>query len=164
VTCAATTCRRLRMCRNKGFDGVEADNVDGYRNDSGFPLAAEDQLGFNRRVAALAHSLGLAAGLKNDLDQVASLEPAFEFAVNEECFRYHECAVLSVFIAAKKPVFHVEYDLAPEQFCPQTRGLGFASMRKHTNLDAWRAPVPSVPSPEIRRSSAVQLRTLARAG
>lgn len=131
---------RLQTCRDKGFDGVEADNVDGYANKSGFPLTSEDQLGFNRRVAALVHSFGLAVGLKNDLDQVAELQPDFEFAVNEECFRYHECSVMSAFIAAGKPVFHVEYDVAVEKFCPQTRELGFASMRKHTNLDAWRDP------------------------
>jgi hypothetical protein len=131
---------RLRMCRDKDFDGVEADNVDGYANESGFPLSGEDQLGFNRRVAALVHSFGLAAGLKNDLGQVADLQPDFEFAVNEECFRYHECEVLSAFTAAGKPVFHVEYDVAVEKFCAQTKALGFASMRKHTNLDAWRQP------------------------
>ena len=29
---------RLDMCEEKGFDGVEPDNVDGYLNDTGFPL------------------------------------------------------------------------------------------------------------------------------
>ena len=31
--------RRLDLCRRKGFDGVEPDNVDAYANDSGFPLS-----------------------------------------------------------------------------------------------------------------------------
>ena len=67
--------RRLDLCRAKGFDGVEADNVDGYANDSGFPLNAADQLRFNRFLAAAAHARGLSIGLKNDLEQVAELEP-----------------------------------------------------------------------------------------
>jgi hypothetical protein len=131
---------RLRVCRAKGFDGVEPDNVDGYANASGFPLTAADQLTYNRRLAALAHSLGLAAGLKNDLDQAATLAPAFDFAVNEECAAYRECAALRAFTAARKPVFHVEYEVGTARFCPTARTLGFSSMRKRWELDAWRQP------------------------
>jgi hypothetical protein len=131
---------RFETCRSKGFDAVEPDNVDGYANESGFPLTAADQLTFNRRLAALAHRLNLGVGLKNDLEQAAELAPAFDFAVNEECARYRECERLRVFVAAGKPVFHVEYDLAPDQFCPGVRALGFSSMRKKLDLDAWRQP------------------------
>ncbi|HYN96585.1 MAG TPA: endo alpha-1,4 polygalactosaminidase [Pilimelia sp.] len=129
---------RLRLCRQKGFDAVEADNVDGYANVTGFPLTAGDQLRFNRRVAALAHSLGLAVGLKNDLDQAAALAPDFDFAVVEECFRYAECGKLAPFTAARKPVFAAEYDLPPGAFCGPARRWGFAAMRKRATLDAWR--------------------------
>src|ERR1700691_2456933 len=38
---------RLQMCKEKGFDGVEVDNVDGYENDTGFPLTAAEQLTYN---------------------------------------------------------------------------------------------------------------------
>ena len=129
---------RMRMCKAKGFDAVEADNVDGYANDPGFALTAGDQLRYNRRVAQLAHSLGLAIGLKNDLDQVAALEPYFDFAVNEECFRYRECGKLKPFTRAGKPVFHAEYDVPAKRFCAQARALRFAAMHKRMDLDAWR--------------------------
>jgi hypothetical protein len=131
---------RVRLCQRKGFDAVEADNVDGYANTTGFPLTADDQLVFNRRVAALAHGHGLAVGLKNDLDQAVALEPDFDFAVNEECFRYAECQRLSAFTSAGKPVLHVEYDLRAIDFCDGARALGFASMRKRPELTAWRDP------------------------
>jgi hypothetical protein len=131
---------RFRACRDKGFDAVEADNVDGYANDTGFPLTAGDQLAFNRRLARLAHSLGLAIGLKNDLDQAAQLAGDFDFAVNEECVRYAECGKLAPFTAAGKPVFHVEYDLPTAQFCPTARRAGLTSMAKRPPLDAWREP------------------------
>jgi hypothetical protein len=131
---------RVELCRRKGFDAVEADNVDGYAHETGFPLTADDQLAFNRRLAALAHASGLAAGLKNDLDQAATLEPDFDFAVNEECFRYAECQPLAAFTAAGKPVLHVEYALPVDEFCGRARDLGFASMRKRPELTAWREP------------------------
>ncbi|HEU5109662.1 MAG TPA: endo alpha-1,4 polygalactosaminidase [Micromonosporaceae bacterium] len=129
---------RFELCKRKGFDAVEPDNVDGYANDSGFPLTAADQLRFNRRVAALAHRLGLAVGLKNDVEQAAALAPAFDFAVNEECFAYDECGALRVFIRARKPVFHVEYEGSTASFCPAARRLGFTSMRKRLDLGVWR--------------------------
>jgi hypothetical protein len=131
---------RFAMCRQKGFDAVEPDNVDAYSNRTGFGLTAANQLTFNRRIADLAHGMGLAVGLKNDVEQVRALAPYFDFAVNEECASYDECGVLSAFTKAGKPVFHVEYDLRPAQFCPTTLKLGFSSLRKHLSLDAWRQP------------------------
>jgi hypothetical protein len=129
---------RFATCRTKGFDGVEPDNVDGYDNDTGFPLTAADQLTFNRRVADLAHRTGLAVGLKNDVEQASALVAAEDYAVDEECARYRECDALRGFISAGKPVFHAEYDLAVTSFCPVTRPLGFSSIRKHLDLGAWR--------------------------
>lgn len=129
---------RFDTCKSKGFDAVEPDNVDGYANESGFPLSAADQLTFNRRLADLAHGRGLAIGLKNDVDQAAALEPYFDFAVNEECAQYDECDKLAVFVRAGKPVFHVEYEQESGGFCPGSRRLGFSSLRKKPELDAWR--------------------------
>lgn len=132
--------KRLDMCRDKGFDAVEPDNMDGYKNRTGFPLTAADQLRYNRLIAGMAHERGLAVGLKNDLDQVPKLLPDFDFAVNEQCAEYDECGSLAPFVAAGKAVFHVEYELTTAQFCPQARKLGLSSMRKRYELDAWRQP------------------------
>ncbi|MEU6977107.1 MULTISPECIES: endo alpha-1,4 polygalactosaminidase [unclassified Streptomyces] len=129
---------RLDMCRTKGFDAVEPDNMDGYRNATGFPLTAADQLRYNRLIARLAHDRGLAVGLKNDLDQIPALLPDFDFAVNEQCAQYEECALLTPFVKAGKAVFHVEYEREPAQFCPGSRSLGLSSMRKEYDLGAWR--------------------------
>jgi hypothetical protein len=133
---------RMDLCAKKGFDGVEPDNVDAYQNDSGFSLTAKDQAAYNKALAKLAHARGLAIGLKNDLDQVATLQPSFDFAINEECFEYDECTVLRAFIKAGKPVFHVEYSVPIATFCPTTTALGFSSMRKDLDLDASRTPCP----------------------
>jgi hypothetical protein len=129
---------RLDLCRAKGFDGVEPDNVDGYDNATGFRIRAADQLRFNRFLAREAHARGLSVGLKNDVDQAAALEPSFDWALVEECFRYRECEALAPFVRAGKAVFSVEYDLATRSFCDRARRLGFMAMRKRSGLGAWR--------------------------
>ncbi|MEU2156149.1 endo alpha-1,4 polygalactosaminidase [Streptomyces sp. NPDC019396] len=132
--------RRFDMCRDKGFDAIEPDLMDAYLNDTGFPLTAEHQLAFNRMLARLAHQRGLSVGLKNDLPQIPQLVRDFDFAVNEECAQYEECALLTPFIKAGKAVFHVEYALPTGEFCAEARRLGLSSMRKRLNLDPWREP------------------------
>lgn len=101
---------RLDLAVLRGFDGVEPDNVDGYANDSGFPLTAADQLAFNRFIANEAHKRNLSVGLKNDLDQITGLVEYFDFAVNEQCHEFDECDLLAPFTNAGKAVFNAEYD------------------------------------------------------
>jgi len=132
---------RLDLCKAKGFDAVEPDNVDGYTNVSGFPLTSDDQLRFNRWLADAAHARGLGIGLKNDVEQVPALVTHFDFAVNESCVTYNECRTLTPFVAAGKAVFHVEYG-KKTTFCAQTKALGLSSMIKRSDLGAYRQPCP----------------------
>lgn len=129
---------RFDICKQKGFDAVEPDNVDGYDNESGFALTSADQIAYNTMLADLAHERGLAVGLKNDLDQVDRLVGSFDFAVNEQCFQYAECDVLERFIKAGKPVFHVEYEVATAKFCAATTAMGLSSIRKDLSLEVKR--------------------------
>ena len=103
---------RIEACRAKGFDAVEPDEIDGYSNDSGFPLTAADQLAYNRAVASWAHEAGLSVGLKGDIDQAADLVSSFDWTLNEECFRYDECQLLNAFVKADKAVWIAEYRAA----------------------------------------------------
>jgi hypothetical protein len=131
--------RRLGICKRKGFVAVDFDNVDGYANDSGFPLTGTDQLRYNRYLARAAHRRGLAAGLKNDIGQVPALARSFDFAVNEQCFQYHECGVLAKhFVRHGKAVLHIEYKGRPHQYCARARKLGFSSLHKHLDLGSYR--------------------------
>jgi hypothetical protein len=129
---------RIRICAQKGFDGIEFDNVDAYSNRSGFPLTARDQLRYNEWLANAAHKAGLSAALKNDVEQVKQLLPYFDFTLNEQCFQYHECGTLQPFIDAGKPVFNVEYKLDIDEFCPQANAMNFNSLKKKLSLGAWR--------------------------
>ncbi len=133
---------RLDMCAQKGFDAVEADNVDGYANGTGFPLTGAHQIAYNRFLAGAAHARGLGIGLKNDVEQIGSLVGFFDFAVNEECAQYDECELLVPFIKDGKAVLHAEYSSTTEEYCPLTTRLGFSSIRKNPDLDAWRQLCP----------------------
>ncbi len=131
---------RLDLCAQRGFDGVEFDNVDAWSANTGFPISREDQLRYNARLANEAHLRGLSAVLKNDVEQAAALEPYFDLAVNEECFRWKECDRLAPFTDAGKPVFQVEYDLAAADFCPSANAKNFNSLKKKLSLGVWRVP------------------------
>jgi hypothetical protein len=143
---------RLDLCRQKGFDAVEADNVDGYANKTGFPLTAQDQLRYNKWLAAAAHARGLSIGLKNDLGQVKELVAHFDWALNEECFTHKECALLAPFTQAGKAVFVAEYALPVAEFCGQAVALGFNAIKKNLSLDAYRVacPPPDIVRPPAR--------------
>jgi hypothetical protein len=129
---------RMDMCKAKGFDAVEPDNIDGYTNNTGFPLTGAHQLAYNLALAEAAHARGLAIGFKNDVDQASQSEPFFDFAINEECFTYNECGPLVTFINHGKAVFQAEYALNLNEFCPEANALGFSSIKKNLNLGASR--------------------------
>ncbi|MEA2185903.1 MAG: hypothetical protein QOK16_914 [Solirubrobacteraceae bacterium] len=133
---------RMDVCKAKGFDAVEPDNVDGYTNSTGFPLSAADQLAYNRFLAGAAHARGLAVGLKNDLEQVRVLARRFDFAVVEQCFEFGECGRLAPFRRVRKPVFDVEYRGARASFCPRAARLGINALLKRVDLraPAWQCP------------------------
>ncbi|MFH1531831.1 MAG: endo alpha-1,4 polygalactosaminidase [Pseudomonadota bacterium] len=129
---------RLDMAVAKGCDGVEPDNVDGYQNDSGFPLAGADQIAFNRWLAKAAHARNLSVGLKNDLSQIPALVGFFDWALNEQCFQYHECNAILPFVDAGKAVFGVEYELDAEDFCDDANGMNFDWLVMTYDLDGGR--------------------------
>ena len=136
---------RLDACAAKGFDGVEPDNVDGYTNNTGFPLTYQDQLRYNTWLADQAHARGLSIGLKNDPDQVADLLPHFDWAMTEGCFDQGWCEEMAPFIRSGKPVFAAEYTdtgITLDQFCSQATAMNVSAILKNRELDAWRQDCP----------------------
>jgi hypothetical protein len=129
---------RLDVAVEKGCDGVEPDNVDGYVNNTGFALTYQDQLAYNKWLAEEAHTRGLTVGLKNDLEQIPDLVDYFDFALNEQCFEYDECEALSPFIGQGKAVFGVEYELQPAEFCNKAIELHFDWLKMEYDLDGGR--------------------------
>ena len=113
--------RRFEMCREKGFDAVEPDNIEAFENKSGFPITAAEQLTYNEWVAEEVHSLGMAVLQKNDAQQTPELQGYFDGALTEQCNQYHECEAFAPYVAAGKPVLNAEYHLATKKFCAADR-------------------------------------------
>lgn len=132
---------RLDLAAQKGCDGVEPDNVDGYTNNTGFNLSSDDQLLYNVYIANEARSRGLSVGIKNDVNQIDRLEPYFDFVVNESCHEYNECDAMERFIDNNKPVFNAEYDekyFEESEFsllCQSANELGFQTLFLPLDLD-----------------------------
>ncbi len=136
---------RLDLCKAKGFDALEPDNMEIYTNDTGFPLTYDDQLKFALWLADEAHKRGLAIGQKNASDQVTDLVDIFDFAITEDYFYYREAESMLPYINTGKPVFATEYTDLPgdfAEFCEQSKQLNFSTILKKRGLDAWIQTCP----------------------
>lgn len=131
---------RADIAKNKGFNAIDWDNVDGYLNKSGFALTAADQTAYNKMLARITHERGMAAFLKNCTNLVSTLEPYFEGGVVEQSYEYSEETAYMPFSAANKPLLEVEYSAsfcsAANQQDANTRG--YSLILQTLNLDSPR--------------------------
>ena len=81
--------RWIGGCAADGFDAVEFDNLDSFTRSHGL-VERRQALAFARLLVDGAHDAGLEAGQKN-LAGTTAPRIGFDFAVAEECGRYHEC-------------------------------------------------------------------------
>ena len=132
---------RLDLCKSKGFDAIEPDNMDAYQANTGFPLTKDHQIAYARWLAKEAHARGLSIGVKNAPDLAVALEPSFDWALTESCFGQEDwCADMSVFVKAGKPVFMTEYEGEVSGWsaaCARAKELGFSAILKRLDLDPW---------------------------
>jgi hypothetical protein len=130
---------RLDLAAERGCHGVEPDNVTAFSNDTGFDITTDEQLDYNRFLAAAARERGLLIGLKNALDLIPDLVDVFDFAVNEQCHEYDECDAYAPFVEDGKPVFNAEYGQRyvddPAALCARSRELGLRTLVLPLDLD-----------------------------
>jgi hypothetical protein len=127
--------KRFELCRDKGFDAVEPDNMDSYDNQPGFATSADDQLTYNRWIADTVHGLGMAVLQKNDLAQIAALQPSFDGILDEQCNEWNECDTLLPYVAAGKPAWDAEYVRQTAEFCAGDVAAGIIGARFAVELD-----------------------------
>lgn len=100
--------KTIDLCKAKGFNAVEFDNLDSYsRSHNLFSLA--DDVAEAELLVSRAHADHLAAGQKNtpELGSRGRDQIHFDFAVAEECYRYDECASYTRVYGAR--VLDIEY-------------------------------------------------------
>ncbi len=151
--------KRVKLCKEHGFQAVDFDNVDGYQNNTGFKISPTQQLSFNTFLANLAHHYGLLVALKNDLDQFKSLAPKFDFAVEESCIQYQACQNQQNFadgesnFAATKAIFDVEYQHPSASACRVAKNsnvtVNFARLQLSTvEVSCQSVLQDSMPTPQ----------------
>lgn len=122
-------------CARKGFQAVEADNLDSHSRSAGL-LTPADDVEFAKLITAHAHSAGLAVAQKNAtelLGQRAAI--GFDFAVAEQCGSYGECGQYAD--AYADHVVDVEYDDAG--FAAACHGYGSSLSIVRRDLDVSAA-------------------------
>ncbi|KAF5329139.1 hypothetical protein D9758_017158 [Tetrapyrgos nigripes] len=84
----------ISECQSKGFNAIEADNLDTYSRSNGL-LTVDNNLELAKLLTAHAHEIGLAFGQKNSgsIAAQAKSEAEFDFAVVEQCEEFEECDV-----------------------------------------------------------------------
>lgn len=137
---------RIEIASQIGCDAVDPDNVDGFQNENGFDLTAQDSIDFVKFLAKEARNRKLGVGLKNAGDIISDVLSVVQFQVNEQCAEYDECDTFAAFIDAGKPVFHIEYPKGtPDSVsanaltsdCSASDSDNFSTVIKTMDLDGW---------------------------
>lgn len=132
---------RLRMCRDKGFDAVEPDNMFTSGDVRSGVIRRQDSVDFAGWFASAAHAQGLAVFQKNGAEEALArtrggvrLVDVFDGIINEECLKYDECEALAEYARRGKPALNVEYDPNLKLDCARLRRLGVSVMRRDLGL------------------------------
>lgn len=135
---------RFDMIKEKGFDGIEPDNMDGYGEINGFELTLEDTRIFSEWMIEEAHKRGLSIGQKNTEELVPFLYKKFDWALTEDIFNSNTQNDYTQYISINKPVFCAEYTDAMNVanfstfVCPKAKQLKYFPFLKHRDLTQWK--------------------------
>ncbi|MFK5982980.1 MAG: endo alpha-1,4 polygalactosaminidase [Flavobacteriaceae bacterium] len=131
---------RLDMVQEKGFDGIEPDNINGYQNNTGFNLTEEDAKIYSRWLIEEAHNRGLSIGQKNAEELIPEMVDEFDWILTEDAYVEDFYQQLNPYISANKAVFFVEYTdrISEEEFqnlvCPEATSQNFSAVLKNRDL------------------------------
>lgn len=138
---------RIQACADRGFDAVDADNVDGYQAvesgaDIGVTFSRADAVAYVRALATSAHHQGLAFGLKNAMDLIPDVADVVDFAVNESCNDLEaapgvsECELYRPLLDLGRPVVAIDYHPAGDPELCRSAPAGMYVIFKNWDLDA----------------------------
>jgi hypothetical protein len=143
---------RMDMCKDKGFDAIEFDNMDSWfaDNGTGMNMTQEDAIAFVVWLAREAHLRGLSMALKSVVEIVPDVRDHVDYSVVEECFQNQECTRSSpntgglygydMMTEIGKAVFEAEYKAysATNNVCTEANALQFGTIYKHVDLGSYR--------------------------
>ncbi len=130
--------KRLDVCRQKGFDAVEPDNMDVFEADSGFPLTRADGIDYAQWLAEQSHRRGMAIVQKNASSIVRDIRASYDGALTEDCYDGGWCADMQPYLDHNQPVFACEYASAIfSAACTWGQAKKYSFILKKEDLGAW---------------------------
>ena len=120
---------RMDLAKRRGFHGVDVDNTDFFKHETGFPNSLALGANYVRFLAREAHARGLKYSLKNSMDLIPMVKDVVDYYQNEECQQYDQAHLYD----GVGPVFNIEYRRPSVIF----RREGFYSLLKRKNMGAW---------------------------
>lgn len=107
---------RIIYAKNKGFDGIDVDNVDGYHFKTGFPYSKSDSADYVNFFINSAHKLDMKFSLKNAMDLIPIIQKA-DFYQNESCYKHKHQGRIECYLydSVSSPVGIIRY----KRRCPK---------------------------------------------
>lgn len=107
---------RIVYAKNKGFDGIDVDNVDGYHFDTGFPYTKADSANYVNFFINSAHKLDMKFSLKNAMELIPHIQKA-DFYQNESCYKHKHQGRIECYLydSVSAPVGIIRY----KRSCPK---------------------------------------------
>ena len=134
---------RFDMIRDKGFDGIAPDNLDGYTQTTGFALTPVDAIAYSIWLVDMAHIRDLSIGQRNTLELIPELVDDFDWILVEQAYEMHEYLSTQPYLSNNKAVFAVEYlenisetDFT-SNFCTEANNLGISAVLKDFEWSAF---------------------------
>jgi hypothetical protein len=129
--------KRLDLCKTKGFDAVEPDNMDVFSSNSGFPLKQTDGVEYAKWLATESHARGMGIVQKNASEITTNIQSVYDGALTEDCYDGNWCADMQPYIDANKPVFACEYTNSIfTKACAWGKTKKYSFILKSLDLDA----------------------------
>lgn len=146
---------RFNMIKEKGFDGIEPDNMDSYirdvygdKNGTGFSLTKKDGKEYIDFIIKEAKDRNLSIGHKNAYELADDYVDKFDWALTEGIFHEGFEERMRVYVDKNKTVFATEYtdSMTKEHFlsdvCPKAEQLGYVAILKDRNLTEYIVNCP----------------------
>ncbi len=147
--------KALRLYREQGVEALKAFAAENVKARTGFQISYEDQIAYNRMLAEEAHGRCMGIGLLNDVFQIPELAQEFDFALNEQCHHCGWCDLYKPFVAAGKPVLHLEFHdnegfckpgSAPiAEICTAVKGMGLTTFSTVKRQASSKLHMPDKP-------------------
>lgn len=147
--------KRFDMIKEKGFDGIEPDNMDSYVRDvygsgdgTGFSLTIEDGKKYIDFIIKEAKDRNLSIGQKNAYELADDYVDRFDWALTEGIFHEGAQDRMRVYVENNKTVFATEYmdNMTKEHFltnvCPKAEQIGYVAILKDRNLTEYIVNCP----------------------